>query len=561
MKRLGTVGVVIAVMLAMVLPPAAGQSTRRDVVMGMIQEPDTLNSVITSTAATRFVTMTMMDFATHYDQKWAPTADIMESIPNLQDGSWRLLGDGKMRVIWKLRPGVKWSDGQDVTASDFVFSWELVKDPEVGAGSSFNCGFGPAVERVEALDTRTIAVTWRQLYPFANTCVSDGGLVPRHKLEAEYRANPAKFKETAYGREAAATIGTGPFVLRSWTRGSEMVFEANRNYWRGRPALDRVVIRFFSDANTMVASLVAGAIDVIPSGFVGLSFGQAMQVQELIKQGRARGIKVELGPSLLFESLTPNLENPILKDKKVRQALAHASNREGISRALYHGQQVVTHSPVPTNHPAFDRGIKRYPFDIERAKALLEEAGWKPGPDGIRRNARGDRLSIVVTTTAGNTDREREQQILQESWRQAGIELVIENFPSRVVFGSMVYQRKYKGFILQSNGFSRPDFTFEKYISAYIKPEGEFSQNFTAWHNAEVDKLAAEYGRELDPEKRKALVVRFQRIWAEEVPEISLYWFAAATAYKEGLQNYKQIGLAAYPEPVTWNIHEWRWGP
>jgi peptide/nickel transport system substrate-binding protein len=561
---MGVRAVLVAALVCVVLvvgtmAPATGQASRRDVVVGLIQEPDILNSVITSTAATRFVIMAMMDFATYYDQTWKPTADIVESVPNMADGTWRMLAGNKMRLIWRLRPNVKWSDGRDVTASDFAFTHELVRDPEVGAGSSFNCGFGKAVERVEALDARTIAVTWAQVYPFANTCVSDGGLLPRHRLESEYRANPAKFKETTFGRDAAATIGNGPFILRSWTRGSEMVFEANPNYWRGRPALDRVVFRIFSDANAMLANLISGAIDVIPSGFVGLSFGQALQVQDLIKQGRARGLKVELGPSLLFESLTPNLENPILKDKRVRQALAYASNREGISRSLYQGQQVVAHSPFPSNHPDFDRSIKRYPFDLTRAKALLEEAGWRPGPDGIRRNAQGDKLSIVVTTTAGNRDREREQQILQESWKEAGIELVIENFPSRVVFGSMVYQRKYKGFILQSNGFSRPEATLEKYVASYIAPEGEFSQNFTAWRNADVDRLAEEYNRELSVEKRRALLVRFQRIWAEEVPEVALYWFAAATAYKENLQNYKQIGLAAYPEPVTWNIHEWRW--
>lgn len=560
MRVRGVIVAVLCMLLAVgAAAPAAGQAARRDVVIGMIQEPDTLNSVITSTAATRFVIMTMMDFATYYDQKWQPTADIMESVPTVAAGTWRMLPGGKMRLIWRLRPGLKWSDGRDVTAGDFAFTFELVKDPEVGAGSSFNCGFGKAVERVEALDPRTVAVTWAQVYPFANTCVTDGGLVPRHRLEGEYRANPAKFKETAFGREPAATIGNGPFLLRSWTRGSEMVFEANPAYWRGRPALDRVVFKFFSDANAMLANLISGAVDVIPSGFVGLSFGQALQLQDLIKQGRARGLKVELGPSLLFESLTPNLENPLLKDKRVRQALAYASNRDGISRSLYQGQQEVAHSPFPSNHPDFDRGIKRYPFDVNRAKALLEEAGWKPGPDGIRRNAQGDKLSVVVTTTAGNRDREREQQILQESWKEAGIELVIENYPSRVVFGSMVYQRKYKGFILQSNGFSRPEATLEKYVSTYIAPEGEFSQNFTAWRNGEVDRLAQEYSRELSAEKRRALLVRFQRIWAEEVPEIALYWFAAATAYKEGLANYKQIGLAAYPEPVTWNIHEWRW--
>ena len=114
MKRMAIVAGILAVVLAATLPLATGQPSRRDVVIGMVQEPDTLNSVITSTAATRFAIMTLMDYATHYDEKWNPTADIMESVPNLQDGSWRLLEGGKMRTVWKIRQGVKWSDGQDV---------------------------------------------------------------------------------------------------------------------------------------------------------------------------------------------------------------------------------------------------------------------------------------------------------------------------------------------------------------------------------------------------------------------------------------------------------------
>jgi peptide/nickel transport system substrate-binding protein len=553
---------IAALMLAASLVPiTTAQPTRRDVVIGMIQEPDILNSIVTSTAASNFVLKAMMNYATYYDPSWAIRPNIVESIPNLDDGSWRMLAGGKMRLLWKLRRGVKWSDGKEVTAADFAFTSELVKDPDVGATSTFNCGFGDKVERVEALDTYTVAVTWRQVYPFANTCINDGGLVPKHVLEGAYKADPAKFKETAYGREPATTISNGPYVLKSWTRGSEIVMEANPQYWRGRPVLDRVTFKIFSDANTMLANLVSGSVDVLPSGFVGLSFGQALQVQDLIRQNRAPNIKLDFGPSLLYDSLTINLDNPILKDKRVRQALAYASDRVSISKSLYQGIQVVTDSPVPPNHAAFFKGIKKYPFDLNRARALLEEAGWRAGPDGIRRNAQGEKLSVVVTTTAGNRDRERVQQLLQDWWRQAGIELVIENFPSRVVFGTMVYQRRFKGIILQSNGFERPEIRLDAYTSAMVKPVGEFSINFLGYKNNDVDKIAVTYSGELDRNKRTDLLGQFQKIWAEELPEIPLYWFSAATAYNVNLKNYQPVGLAAYPEPATWNIYQWRWGP
>lgn len=558
--------VVVSLTLALVIACAAGvvsagPSGRRDVVIGMIQEPDVLNSAITTTTASNFVTKAIMNFPTVFNADWQLAPWIVETIPTTDEG-WRMLGGNRMRTIWKLRRGIKWSDGREVTAADLSFTAQVTRHPEAGASNEFSCGFGDKVTAVEAIDTYTVAVTWKEIFPFASQCVTDGGLLPRHALEAAFNANPAKFRETGYGRDPGSTISNGPFVLRSWTRGSEMVLEANNNYWRGRPALDRVVIKFFADANVMLANLVSGSVDVLPSGFIGLSFGQALQLEDLIRQGRAPNITVEYGRSLLFDNLYMNLDDPILKDRAVRQALAHATDREAISKSLYQSKQPPAFSLVSPTHPAYDRALAtRYPFDLKKAEALLEGSGWKPGPDGIRVNAQGQKLTIVITAPAGNRDRERVEQILQETWRKVGVDLVIENLPARVVFGGLQYQRRYKGIILasQSAGGRPLAENLDQWASWNVRAVGETSLNTTGFKNTQADQFIRAFNAELSAARRNALLAQFQRVWAEEVPDLPLYWFAAGTAYSSNLQGYKQLGLAAYPDPATVNIHEWRW--
>jgi peptide/nickel transport system substrate-binding protein len=558
---------VFLVVMAIILMTAggigsAGPAGRRDVVIGMIQEPDVLNSAITTTTATNFVIKAIMNYPTSYNADWRVIPWIVEAIPTTGGGDWRMLQGGRMRTLWKMRRGVKWSDGREVTAGDLAFTAQVTRHPEAGGSNEFSCGFGDKVTAVEAIDTYTVAVTWKEVFPFANTCITDGGLLPRHVLETAFNANPAKFRETGYGRDPAATVTNGPFVLRSWTRGSEMVLEANPNYWRGRPALDRVVIKFFSDANVMLANLVSGSVDVLPSGFVGLSFGQALQLEELIRQGRAPNIKVDYGRSLLFDNLYMNLDDSILKQKAVRQALVFATDRESISKSLYQGKQPPAYSLVPSNHPAYDGSLAtRYAFDLKKAGALLDGAGWKPGTDGIRVNAQGQKLSIVITAPTGNRDRERVEQILQETWRKIGVDLVIENLPARVVFGGLQYQRKFKGIILASQSAGNRPFAenLEQWTSWNVRPVGETSLNTTGFKNPQADQLIRAFGLELADAKRNALLTQFQRVWADELPDIPLYWFAAATAYNKDLVGYRQLGLAAYPEPATINIFEWRW--
>lgn len=531
---------------------------RREVVVGLIQEPDTLNSIV-GTNTSYAVTLTLMDMPTNFDQAWRLIPTIVERIPTVENGDWKLLPDGKMELTWKVRPGIKWHDGREVTADDLAFTCDLATDSRVPRGTALGYGFTGKIDKVVAKDRYTAVARWSQFFPFANIGVCEGGLVPKHVVEPIFQANPAGFKESQYGRDPKITRGNGPYILKSWTPGNQIVFEANPNYWRGEPGLDRVIYRVFSDANVMVANVVSGALDVVSSGFTGIGVGQAIELEQLIAQGRLRGYSVTYGPSLTQEALRFNVEAPTLQDRRVRQALAYGANREEISRALFQGKQPVAHSPIPINHPAYYKDIQKYPYDPERAKRLLDEAGWRAGPDGIRLNAQGEKLTVVLTTTSGQRDRERMEQILQANWRQIGVDVVIENFPARVLFSTIYRQRRFKGALLDDLGFRTPFFSLPDYDPEKVRPVGEVSENVHGWRNATAARIIRAYDQEPSEAKRNALLLEFQKVWMDELPTLPIVQVSAANVYRLGLTNYKPVGWGVFPDAFTWNIREWRW--
>lgn len=552
-----------AILVSLGVPRAGeGATARRDIVVGMYAEPDTLNPLVTSTNGAEIINETFLDPLVEYDRDSRLQPVLVESIPTLQNGGIKLRPDGKMDVTWRLRAGAAWQDGQPVTSADALFTNEVASSPKVPLGT-YSCGVKNLIDRVQAPDARTFVVTFKAQYAFATECAVEGakhGLLPRHVFEPVYRRDPAKIKDMPYGQDPSVTIGDGPFRFVRRAQGSEIVVEANPSYWRGRPQVDRIVFRFFPDANAIVANLLSGAIDVAAPQPVGINFAQALQIDELIQRGQAKGIAVRYKPVAIHEALFFNQANPLLRDLRVRQALAYATDRQAISEALFRGKQPATDLFLPPNTPMVDTQIRTYPHDAAKARGLLGEAGWRPGGDGIMVNGAGQRLQLVITATSGNRDRERIEQILQQQWKDAGVDLVVENAPARIVYGELFYQRRYKGVLLGSDAFATPLHPrLDVYYSREIKDVGVVSRNELGWSTPQTDTIITAYLREPDVNKRKALVSQFQRIWADEVPLLPLYWWVSVWAYNEKLQGIDPVGTAIDPSPFVWNARLWRW--
>ncbi|MBI4279988.1 MAG: peptide ABC transporter substrate-binding protein [Armatimonadetes bacterium] len=556
-RRFVTALVLLAVvtLAAPALPARAGEAPRREVVIGMLQEPDTYNPTNYTTLAAHTTFPIFLSPTVTYNEKWQLVPVLVEDIPTVQNGGVKVLPDGRMHVTWKLRQAT-WHDGRPITSEDAVFTNRVVKDKNIPI---YVRQAGDFIENIVAHDARTLTVTFNKRYAFANADITDTFILPRHILQSYHRQGAKALREAAYGKDPAVTVGSGPFIFKSWRQGSEIVFEANPNYFRGRPALDRVVIKLFSDVSALVANIVAGAVDIGAPPPVGIAFAQGLQVEELIRQGRARGLKVDYRPTLVQDGLYFNVTSPFLQDRRVRQAIAYAVDREGISKALFQGKQPAAHSFLPENHPLFYKDIRKYSLNLERARGFMREAGWTPGPDGVLRSARGERFAISVMTTAGNSTRERVQQILQVQLRELGIELSINNVPSRTFLSRFWYARRYPHLAIISHGPQNNLNVDRTYGSWNIQAVGEYSTNTMGWKNDEADRLMKVYEEELDDAKRGQILKDLQKVWAEEVPALLLYQWTSASTVKEGLLNYRPSGTSSSPGPYTWNVQEWRW--
>jgi len=487
--------------------------------------------------------------------QWKYIPAMVEKQPTLKDGDWKVNPDNTMQVTWKLRRGYTWHDGKPVTAEDYIWAWRVNMHPDFPTAGR---DVAERVENIFAPGPYTLVVKWKKKYAYANTTIAGSGILPKHVTEKLFRANPAKFVE-AWGT-GVPTIGNGPYILKEWQKGSSITVEANPN-WPGvpgglpaRPAIRRIVYRFISDTNTIIANLLSGAADGADE--TAIPFIQGLELeQRLAREGRT-DIVLKAEPGLIWEHIDMNLDNAHLKDKRVRQALIYAINREELVQQLFQGKQPVSHSFVPEKHYGYNRSVKKYTYDPARARQLLAEAGYTPGADGILQKG-GQRLSLTFTTTAGNRTREQVQQVLQAQWKAVGVEVKIENQPARAYFGDALPNRKFE--LAMYAWVFGPTFDCEGLYTGDTIPgpggTGE-GQNYPGYKNDEVTRICHAVPEELDEAKRAELMRRAQDIWVDDLPVIPLYLRSDYTAHKVGLANWLPTGSEV---PVTWNAGQWRW--
>jgi peptide/nickel transport system substrate-binding protein len=230
--------------------------------------------------------------------------------------------------------------------------------------------------------------------------------------------------------------------------------------------------------------------------------------------------------------------------------------RTQITQQLFGGRQPVAHSYLPTRHPGNTEHVQRYPYDLSRARVLLKEAGFTPGPDGILRNAAGQRMTLELNTTLGIRYREQVAQLLQAQLAQAGIEVVVRNVPGRVLV-ELTGRRKFT-MAMYSWILSPESDCNLLYTSADIPGEVNHwsGQNHPGYRNPEMDRLCISASGEIDPDRRRALLQESTRLFARDLPALPLYFRVAIVTAKSGLQNHSPSVTSALE---AWNAHTWYW--
>ena len=534
----------IALLAAAPAAAADKAPANRTLTIGITQFPSTFNPIIDPMLAKSYIlAMTMRPVVT-YGPDWKLRCFMCEQVPTIENGLARIIDipDGKggtkkgIAVTFTLKPGLKWGDGTPVTTKDIVFAWKVNRHPKTGVQNRTD--YLQMID-IRVKDARTWTVVLDRLrYDYAAMTPSP---LPAH-IEGKPFSSPVQYQFRTLYNDQTTNPGlyNGPFLITKKVSGSYVVLEPNP-HWNGKkPWFRRIVVSVIGNTMALEANLLSGGIDYI-AGELGLTFDQAVSFRK--RYGKRFNFVFKAG--LIYEHIDFNLDNPFLKDRRVRQALAYGVNRALISKALFQGAQPVAHSSISPLDWIAAKDIPKYPYDPAKARKLLDAAGWtlKPG-DEYRTNAKGQRLSFTLMTTAGNVSRERVEQVLQAHWRRIGVHIRIRNEPARVFFGTTMRERKFPAMGMYA-WISAPESVPRSTLHSKMIPtkaNNYGGANYPGFKNAEMDRLLENIEKELDPEKRRRMWKRLQEIYATELPILPLYFRANTYIIPRWLKGIKPTG-------------------
>jgi len=490
--------------------PGMAQEVGGQLNIGLTYEIDTMNTYSTGFLADCQHTVIEGLLAPDTNARYVPV--LATEVPTLDNGGIELLEDGKkMRITYKLQPGVTWHDGAPFTSADVKFTWEAVKDPAFIAESKDGT---QDIDSIDTPDDLTVVCNYNTVKPnFASTLFTFG-IMPKHLLEGT-DLNTSSYNETP--------VGTGPFKVTEFVRGQYVVCDRNENYWRKSadgdelPYLQRLVFRMITDSNTLITQLQSGELDMV----VQTPYGRASQVEGLER------LEIIRGPLLSWQHLDFNFRVPTLADLPVRQAIAHAINRETLIRAQG-GYPEAIKSPVMPLFDLYDPNTPEIPFDVAKANQILDDAGYVAGSDGIRAKD-GNRLSYRFMVQSGRADDENVQQIIIAQLKAIGIEATADN-KTGVAYREARYNGGYD--LIYGRWITSADPVY----STFYGSEGE--NNGQGYANPDLDAAFARMENTLDQAERKAAAADFQRIMAEDIPAIALISNVAVIAKVKTLKNF-----------------------
>jgi peptide/nickel transport system substrate-binding protein len=431
-----------------------------------------------------------------------PRPDLAEEIVRIDDTTWEVT----------LRADARFSDGTAVTAEDVVYTFQSILDP--GMKSFMRKSWEERLAGVEGVDARRVRFRLKQ--PLATFLTDiDMGIVQARGARAEGGRWPG-----------GLVVGAGPFRVVALSPGQEVVLERNPHYHGGAPPMQRVQVKTVRDGNSRLLVLVGGSADLT----------QNTVRPDLVDEVRKHRLNVLTAPSAILTYLMFHNEDPVLADPRVRRAIAHAIDREKIIRAKMGGHAVPATGLLPPGHWAYEAAVDHYPYDPERARALLDEAGY-PDPDGP-----GGRPRLTLSYKC-STDPFRVSiaRIIAQELDAVGIAVELRSFEFATFF-SDVKQGNYQLAQMQTSEIVEPDMHFLYFHSSRI-PSQEQPDLHNRWRyrSAELDRLVEAGRRELDRNRRRAIYADAQRLIARDLPIFPLWHEDNIALVNVDLEGYQVL--------------------
>jgi peptide/nickel transport system substrate-binding protein len=465
--------------------------------IAMDEDVPTLNPWFSSTMAVNSVAEMTMAYLFRYNRQNQPQPELATLSPTRLNGG--ISRDGKT-ITYHLRKGVRWSDGVPFSADDVVFSFKqyLNKRNNVGDLTGWRL-----IKAISEPDRATVKIRLSEPYsPFESTFFGNSGacILPKHLLGSYKELNDVPYN--------AMPVGIGPFRVERWKRAEEITLLPNDLYWRGRPKLQRIAFRVITSRTTVLQQLQTGDLDLwIPAPAYFIDRLRGLQ-----------GYSVTMQPSYGFSHIDFNLSHPALADARVRRALRLATNRRLLIQKISHGIGVLQESPLSLTYPNAPPVIPAIGFDRDTAAALLDEAGWSVGPNGVRQK-KGRELRLQVAMGAPEVDADSMMELIRGWWQDIGVAIDVRHYDTKLFFGQFS-----EGGIINTGHYDVTLFTwqmnpFDSMYSIFgcnaFPPEG---QNNTRYCNREADRLMNRYTATYDPVEQRALQGRLLKILARDVP-------------------------------------------
>jgi len=494
-----------------------------------------LNPHLAQQTVVGYMSSLTMAFLIKYDHDNQPIPELATAVPSQANGG--ISKDG-LTLTYHLRRGVKWSDGKPFDADDVVFSTRVVLNPannEVGR-DGWNL-----ITKIDEPDKYTVVYHLKQKYAnFVATFFSSGGanpcVLPKHLLDGLPNINDAPYN--------SLPVGIGPFKYVSWKRADSVEMAPNPLYFRGLPKLTKIIFKIVPDRNTVLTQLETHEIDLWTP--VSPAFYDRVRVID--------GITVLRNPSYFFDHIDFQNQHPGLDDPRVRRALRLAIDRQEIKQKIHHGIGIVQDNLMSPKHPAFDPHVPTDPFDLTLASKLLDEAGWKPGPDGIR-TKNGKSLAFEFASSAGTPDTDSMIELLRVNWQKIGVSLTVRHYPAPLMFapladGGIVYGGKWDMITFGWGGDPIGDMS-NLYSCKQIPPNG---QNDPRYCNRTVEDAMDKFKLEYDPAKRQVYANIVQAGIARDVPIVVLDIREDIYAYNSDLTGFHPNQLSPFDDFMNVDI-------
>ena len=529
--RLIGAGAGLAAMTTLLTTPAPGAAQAAGTQVNVEwQKPQTLNPLFSTAGFEQQVERAVLGSLVRMSDKLQPTGDLAATIDASPDAK---------QYTFHLQPNAAFNDGTPLTAKDVVFTFSRALDKRTGSiwtarlaniqgAAEYGAQQAQTVSGITAPDDHTVVFALTEpdaafLVILADFCGL--GILPEHVLG---QVPPDQLQ--AHPFSLAPNVGAGPYTLAQYVSDQYAELRANDTFWGGRPKIDSIFMRIIN-ADSAVAELEQGGIDLI-----------AVAVQDIERLQQNPNLTVVSVPSPSMDSISCNLDNPIFQDKRIRQAMTYAIDRENVVKEIFKGNAIVRNSPIfGPEWMGTPEGLNAYAYDPDKAKQLLKDAGWDSG-----------RSVQMMYNPAGNATFAQLVPIIQGQLADAGMKVTLQEYDNATINQHLITQHDYEIYIGGGGVYGAdPNVSSRYYLSNAHTPTGA---NSVWYSNPQVDQLYAQGRQAGDQTQRRAIYVQLAQLLNDECPSVFLWSPNTNFAVNKRLQGFLP---PSYKDNRLWQAEQW----